>query len=92
MLKTFADKRTMRFCNGEHVKEFASFERQAQRRLLILRNASRIEDFMLMRSDRFEALGGDRKGQYGIRIDDQWRVCFRFDDGDAYDVEITDYH
>jgi len=92
MLKTIADKRTRRFCNGERIKEFEAFEPQAQRRLLVLADAICIEDLMHMRSNRFEALGGDRKGQYSIRINDQWRICFRFQDGDAYDVEITDYH
>ena len=47
---------------------------------------------MQMRSNRFEALGGDRNGQYSIRINEQWRICFRFEDGDAYDVEIIDTH
>jgi toxin HigB-1 len=92
MLKTILDKRTRRFCDGERVKEFEAFARQAQRRLLVLADATCIEDLMQMRSNRFEALGGDRAGQYSIRINEQWRICFRFQDGDAYDVEITDYH
>ena len=92
MLKTVADKRTRQFCAGERVKEFEAISRQAQRRLVVLSDATCIEDLMQMRSNRFEALNGVRKGQYSIRINDQWRICFRFQDGGAYDVEITDYH
>jgi len=92
MIKSFADKDTARCWNGESVRRFQSFERQAQRRLAVLADASRIEDLMLLRSNRFEALSGDRKGQYSIRINDQWRICFAFSEGDAHDVEIVDYH
>jgi proteic killer suppression protein len=92
MIKSAADKRTARFLNGELVREFQAFERQAQRRLGILNEATSIEDLMLLSSNRFEALGGDRKGQQSIRINDQWRICFVFTEGDAYDVEIVDYH
>lgn len=92
MIKSFADKETARCWEGISVRGFQAFERQAQRRLVILSDATRIEDLMLLRSNRFEALGGDRKGQCSIRINDQWRICFTFSEGDAYDVEITDYH
>jgi proteic killer suppression protein len=92
MLKTIADKRTRRFLDGETVKEFEAFARQLWRRLQVLADASCIEDLMLMRSNRFEALKGDRLGQYSIRVNDQWRICFRFEEGDAFDVEVTDYH
>ena len=68
MIKTVASKRTRRFCDGERVKEFEAFERQAQRRLIVLADATSIEDLMQMRSNRFEALSGDRNGQYSIRI------------------------
>ena len=76
----------------ERVKEFEASERQAQRRLIVRADATCIEDLMQMRSNRFEALGGDRNVQYSIRINEQWRICFRFEDGDAYDVEIIDTH
>jgi proteic killer suppression protein len=92
MIKGFADDATEDCWNGKRVKRFESFERQAQRRLVILSDASCIEDLMMLRSNRFEALGGKRKGQYSIRINDQWRICVRFEEGDAHDVEITDYH
>ena len=92
MIKTFADDDSERCWNGDRVKRFEAFERQAQRRLSILSEATCIEDLMQMRSNRFEALHGKRKGQYSIRINDQWRICFRFEDGEAHDVEIVDYH
>jgi proteic killer suppression protein len=74
------------------VPEFQAFERQAQRCIGILNEASCLEDLMELLSNRFEALGGDRKGQFSIRINVQWRICFIFSEGDAYDVEIVDYH
>jgi proteic killer suppression protein len=92
MIKTAADKRTARLLTGGAVREFQSFEEQARRRLGILNDATCIEDLMRLPSNRFEALGGDRKGQCCIRINGQWRVCFNFSEGDAYDVEIVDYH
>lgn len=72
--------------------EFQAFERQAQRSIGILNEASCLEDLMELPSNRFEALGGDRKGQFSIRINVQWRIRFTFSEGDAYDVEIVDYH
>ena len=92
MIKSSADKRTAGFLHGGRVKEFQSFERQAQRRIAVLNEASCIEDLMGLPSNRFEALGGTRKGQYSIRINEKWRICFTFKKGDAYDVEIIDYH
>ncbi|GFZ99752.1 plasmid maintenance system killer protein [Elstera cyanobacteriorum] len=92
MIKTAADKRTARFLAGERVAEFQAFERQAQRRLALLHEASCLADLMEFPSNRFEALQGDRKGQFSIRINVQWRICFIFSEGDAYDVEIVDYH
>ncbi len=72
--------------------EFQAIERQAQRRLGILNDAGCIEDLIWLPSNRFEALSGDRDGQCSIRINDRWRICFTFSEGDAYDVEIVDYH
>ncbi|MCB8875794.1 type II toxin-antitoxin system RelE/ParE family toxin [Acidisoma silvae] len=92
MIKSAADKRTARFLQGQRVPDFQGFEQQATRRLAVLRDASCIEDLMKLRSNRFEALSGDRRGQFSIRINDQWRICFTFHDGDANDVEIVDYH
>jgi proteic killer suppression protein len=92
MIRSAADKRTAQFLRGERVADFQRFEQQALRRLSVLRDASCIEDLMALRSNRFEALGGSRRGQFSIRINEQWRICFAFHDGDAYDVEIVDYH
>lgn len=64
----------------------------ARRKLGFLEDATTINDLRLPPGNRLEALKGDRLGQHSIRINDQWRVCFRWDDGNAYDVEITDYH
>lgn len=66
--------------------------RRAVRRLEFVNLANELNDLRSPPSNRFHALEGDRKGQYAISINDQWRICFRFEDGDAYDVEITDYH
>ncbi len=92
MIKSFADKESVAFAAGQRVRAFQGIEAQAQRRLRILADATRIEDLMNLPSNRFEALGGSRKGQYSIRINDRWRLCFRFEAGDAYDVEIVDCH
>ena len=92
MIRSFRDHKTANFAAGRRVKAFQSIERQAQRRLRILNDAERSEDLTALPSNRFEALGGDRAGQFSIRINDQWRLCFTFHDGDAFDVEITDYH
>jgi proteic killer suppression protein len=92
MIKSVTDKRTLRFYEGQRVKEFDAFADQAKRRIAYLDAANSIEALMALPSNRFEALGGKRKGQYSIRINMQWRICFRFEKGDAYDVEIVDYH
>ena len=64
----------------------------AERKLQMLNRATRLEDLRVPPSNRLELLKGDRHGQYSIRINDQWRVCFRFEAGNAYNVEIVDYH
>jgi len=63
-----------------------------RKKLVILDAAPRLNDLRIPPGNQFEALKGDRKGQHSIRINDQWRICFKWSDGDAYDVEITDYH
>ena len=65
---------------------------QAERRLQVLDNAGSLQDLRGLPGNRFEALKRDRMGQYSIRINDQWRICFELKDGDAYNVEIVDYH
>jgi proteic killer suppression protein len=81
MIRSFRDPRTESLFNDLDVPRFRAIERVARRRLLYLYQARRLE-----------ALKGDRKGQHSIRINDQWRICFRWKDGDAFDVEIVDYH
>jgi proteic killer suppression protein len=90
----YRDKRTARFANGERVKEFQAFERQAKKRLRILLDSVSRNGLMLLPSNHFEALGGDRKGQYSIRINEQWRICFEWPDGAPrpFNIEIVDYH
>lgn len=90
----YRDRRTQRFADGERVREFQAFERQAYRRLEILDAAPHKEALMQLPSNRFEALGGDRRGQFSIRVNQQWRVCFAWPEGAPrpFNIEITDYH
>lgn len=93
-LQKFRDKNTARFAAGERIKNFAAFEEQAKKRLVILESAASLNDLMLLPSNRFEALGGSRKGQYSIRINQQWRLCFEWSEtqNTPFNIEITDYH
>ena len=81
MPNTYRDKRTQLFAAGQRVKEFQGFADQAYRRLEILEAATSIDDLMALRSNRFEALGGNRKGQFSIRINFKWRICFEWPAG-----------
>jgi proteic killer suppression protein len=93
MIKTFADKETQRlFTTGKSKRLPSHLIRRAIRRLEYIHYASRLADLRTPTSNRLHALKGDRKGQYSISINAQWRICFHFEDGDAYNVEITDYH
>jgi toxin HigB-1 len=93
MIRSFAGAETERlFVTGKGRRLPRDILRRVAMRLRQLDAATRIEDLHLPPSNRLEALKGDRAGQYSIRINDQWRVCFRFVGGDAFDVEITDYH
>ena len=91
MIKSFKDKHTENLYNRTFVKRFSGIERQALTRLRRLDAVIVLGDLVEPPSNRFEALKGDRTGQYSIRINAQWRICFRWDDG-PYDVEIVDYH
>lgn len=91
MIRGFKCKKTARLFNGERVPAFSGFARQADKRLRILDAAETIEALRALPSNRFEALTGDRIGQYSIRVNMQWRVCFTWDEG-AHQVEIVDYH
>ncbi len=92
MIKSFKDKNTKNLHEGKTVKKFQSFSRQAEKRLRILDAADSLESLMRLPSNRFKALGGNRKGQYSIRINDQWRICFDWHDSNPQNVEIVDYH
>ena len=93
MIKTFADKRTQElFVTGKAARFPADVARRAARKLEYVDLATRLNDLLVPPGNRLHALKGDRKGQHAIAVNDQWRVCFRFVDGDAYDVEICDYH
>ncbi len=91
MIRNFGSKETERLFQRQRVARFQAFERTAQRRLAFLNQIRSLDD-LKSPGFRLEALRGDRAGQYSIRINDQWRVCFRWRDGDATDVEIVDYH
>ncbi len=93
MIETFADKQTQEIYTTGRSKRFPpDVVRRARLKLEYVNLASRIEDLKVPSGNRLHKLGQNREGQYAIRINDQWRLCFRFVDGDAYEVEITDYH
>ena len=78
--------------NDKRVLRFQVFERQAGKRLMVLHASPSLEALMLNPGNKFHSLGGDREGQYAISINRQWRVCFRWYENNAYEVEIVDYH
>ena len=92
MIRSFRDARTEELFRDRDVPRFRSIERVARRKLLYLHQARRLEDLKIPPGNRLEALKRDRKGQYSIRINDQWRICFAWKNGEAFDVEIVDYH
>lgn len=92
MIRSFADRDTEALSERRHVRRFAAFERQALIKLRYLDAAHRLDDLRHPPGNRLEALKGDRKGQYSVRINRQWRICFRWSEGDVWDVEIVDYH
>ncbi len=93
MIKSFADRHTKRLFDRETPRRFPSnILRIMLRKLVALDAAEAIEDLRLPPGNRLEKLKGKRNGQYSIRINDQWRLCFYWHDGDAHDVEVVDYH
>jgi toxin HigB-1 len=94
MIVSFRDKRTREFADGKYVKAFSGFSRQAEMKLDQLDAAVSLKDLVVLPGNRFEALKGDRKGQYSIRINDQWRICVEWPDESPrpVNVEIVDYH
>lgn len=91
-IKTFKCADTQKLFLGYSVKRWATFERQALRKLEQLEWSEKLEDLRVPPGNRLEALKGKRKGRYSIRINDQWRLCFRWTADGAYEVEIVDYH
>ncbi|MGO9543721.1 MAG: type II toxin-antitoxin system RelE/ParE family toxin [Rhodomicrobium sp.] len=94
MILSYGNKRTEIFANGKRVLAFQAIERQASKRLDILDAATSLNDLRALPSNNLEMLKGDRKAQYSIRINRQWRICFEWPEGDAgpSNVEIIDYH
>jgi proteic killer suppression protein len=92
VIKTFKSKETEMLFHDRPVSRFKAIERPARRKLLYLHRARTLHDLAVPPGNRLEALKRDRAGQHSIRINDQWRICFRWQEGDAYDVEIVDYH
>ena len=93
MIKTFADKETERLFQREASRKLpADIQRKARLKLEILDAVERLNDLKVPLGNRLEKLSGDREGQHSIRINQQWRICFRWKNGDCYDVEIVDYH
>ena len=93
MIKSFRSKETEKLFLRQRSHRFsANVHRAALRKLLLLDAAERLEDLRIPPGNRLEKLTGNRQGQHSIRINDQWRICFRWSEGDAYEVEIVDYH
>jgi len=94
MIAGYRDKRTRDFAAGQRVKAFSGIERPARLKLDRLEAATALKDLAALPGNRFEALAGNRKGQYSIRLNDQWRLCFEWPDGapGPSNVEIVDYH
>ena len=92
MIRSFADSESEQVFNLRHSRRYAAFERVALCKLRQIHRVSRLEELFEPPANRLEALQGDRKGQWSLRINRQWRICFEWRDGDAYEVQIVDYH
>lgn len=93
MIKSFADKSSAAILAGHAVRGIPmQIQRRARAKLLVLEAAGRLDDLRAPPGNRLEALRGDRRGQYSIRVNEQWRICFAWRDGEAWEVEIVDYH
>ena len=92
MVKGFRCKETEKVFQRRHTRKFSGIQRIALRKLLILDAAGSLDDLRVPPANRLEKLVGDRRGRHSIRVNDQWRICFRWRVGQAYEVEIVDYH
>ncbi len=93
MIKTFADRHTQRlFATGKSKRLPSDILRRARRKLEYIDLATHLDDLRVPRGNRLHRLRGDRKGKFAISINDQWRICFRYVKGDAFEVEVMDYH
>ena len=92
MIKSFKDNNTEALYSGKTVKAFSGFRKVAERKLTMLDSAAELRDLLAPPANRLEKLKGDRAGQYSIRVNDQWRICFIWKEDGPYEVEITDYH
>jgi proteic killer suppression protein len=92
VIRSFKDRDTGDLFNDLLVARFRAFERPARRKLMFLHRARTLHDLAAPPGNRLEALKGSRQGQHSIRINERWRICFRWEDGSALDVEIVDYH
>ena len=92
MILGYRHKRTLAFAEGRFVREFQGFARQAYRRLDVLDAATSLDELRALRGNRLEALKGNRAGLFSVRVNEQWRICFTWKNGNADKVEITDYH
>ena len=92
MIRSFKDRKTEALYNGRQVRQFSGFTEQATKRLTILDSATELNDLANLRSNRLEALRGDTDGQFSIRINHQWRICFVWKEDGPHDIEIVDYH
>ena len=92
MILTFKCSDTEALFNGKRIARFVNIQVVALRKLAMLNRAEKLEDLRIPPNNKLEQLRRDRVGQWSIRINDQWRVCFRFEGGHAYDVELVDYH
>ena len=92
MIKSFKCKETKRIFDREGSIKFRNIEKVVLRKLLLIAGAGRIQDLKIPPANHLEKLSGNRKGQYSIRVNDQFRICFIWDDGHAYSVEVVDYH
>jgi len=92
VIKSFANKATEDLLNGKYVKQYDAIHEAAIKKLLILEAVTQLEQLRFPPGNKLEALKGKRTGQHSIRINDQWRICFRWESQNACDVEITDYH